>query len=139
MVLPVNVCCPALLCVCVCVRGELTLVAFHLGLHFVPPLYHQTPREALRARGLASPQGLCPVGLAALSSPSKRAPALPAGFGVSTGAGSVGGGEVAACELLGADRRLGAGGCIAPCSARGVWGEAQFKGRNTTVLSHQPG
>lgn len=51
-------------CVCVCVRGALALVAFHLSLRFVPPLYHQTPREALRARGLASPQGLCPVGTA---------------------------------------------------------------------------
>lgn len=132
--------CVALRCsVCVCVCEERSLVAFHLGLRFVPPLYNQTPQEALRARGLASPRGLCPVGLAALSSPSRRAPALPAGFGVSTGAGSVVGGEGAACELLGADRRLGAGGCVAPCSARGVWGEAQFKGRNTPVLSHQPG
>lgn len=47
-------------------------------------------------------------------------------------------GEVAACEPVGTDGWLGAGDSVAPCSARGVWREVQFKGRNTTVLSHQP-
>lgn len=51
-----NVCCPALLCVCVCirVRETLLLVAFHVGLCFVLTLYKRIHRETLCPR----PEGM---------------------------------------------------------------------------------
>lgn len=49
MVLPLYMCVALRYCVRVCVREALALVAFHVGLRFVPPLYNRIHWEALHA------------------------------------------------------------------------------------------